>query len=55
MPEICERCGHECSVTFYLKGPVKPQLVCLACKEGKPCPGIAADGKPYNLADPRNW
>jgi hypothetical protein len=30
--EICDKCGKPCPVTFYVKGPVKPMLVCIECK-----------------------
>lgn len=34
-PEICDACGNECRVTFYVKAPVHGKLVCLECKQGR--------------------
>lgn len=32
MSEICDRCGNEVPVTWYVRGPVKGELLCIACK-----------------------
>ena len=44
MTEICDRCGKECPVTWYLKGPVKPEMRCCpkrgasVLSRGRQCP-----------------